>query len=124
MAKVGYCSGCGRRVELTAQGECPQGHLRSMLRDVRDGVEPPAAPKAESAPKPPAQEQHSEWLMEIIGKSVVLVPLALLIAFALWTGYLQVVGSGGSKSIALLSSLGSVILTIGLVYLMSRRKKS
>ena len=124
MAKVGYCSGCARRVALTAQGECPQGHLRSMLRDVRDGVEPPAAPKVESAPKPPASEQHNELLMEIIGKSVVLVPLALLIAFALWTGYLQVVGSGGSKSIALWSSLGSVILTIGLVYLMSRRKKN
>ena len=61
--------------------------------------------------------------MEVIGKSVVLVPLAALVAFALWTGYLQVVGSGGSKSIAIVSSIGSVILTIGMLFLMASRKK-
>ena len=62
--------------------------------------------------------------MEIIGKSVVLIPLALLIAFAIWTGYLQVVGSGGSKTIGILSSVGSVLLTGLLIYLMSKRKKN
>lgn len=61
--------------------------------------------------------------MGIIGKSIVLVPLALLVAFALWTGYEQVVGTGGSRTVAVLSSVGSVVVTIVVVWAMARRKK-
>lgn len=94
-----------------------------MLRDIRDGVEPPPAPRQVPAPSSPAAPRHDELWMGIIGKSIVLIPLALLIALALWTGYLQVVGTGGSKTVAVLSSVGSVVAMIVAVWALSRRKK-
>jgi|GEM_PF-3316939 len=94
-----------------------------MLRDIRDGVESPPAPRQVPAAASAAAPRHDELWMGIIGKSIVLIPLALLIAFALWTGYLQVVGTGGSKTVAVLSSVGSVVAVIVAVWALSRRKK-
>lgn len=114
MAKVAMCSGCGRRVVLTPQGECPQGHLRSMLRDIRDGVEPPPVATVAPTPRPPAPAPSGDDLVAaVLGKAVIIVPIVAIIAFALWTGYEESVGSGTSAWVALLLSVGSLALTIG-----------
>ncbi len=129
MAQGAYCNGCARRVQLTESGECPNGHLRSMLRDVRKdeivpAEKPVSGPMARTSPAPESRDSH-ELLSVIIGKALVLVPVAALGAFALWTGYEQGVGSGLSAGVALLVSLGSLALTIGVVFAwasMRRRK--
>jgi len=116
-------------VQLTESGECPNGHLRSLLRDVRPNEVVPAekpSPRpvahASLAPGPP----HSDELLSmVIGKAFVLVPVAAIVAFALWTGYEQGVGSGMSVGAALLMSLGSLAITIGVAFAwaaMRRRK--
>ena len=125
-----YCSGCGRRIELTPAGECPQGHLRSMLRDVRQGVAAPAAPvgssAAERAPRttpPPVEPSRAhELLAQVLGKAIVIVPAAVIIAFGLWTGYESVAGAGVSVLGAILMSVGSLVLTVGLAFVWASRR--
>jgi len=62
----------------------------------------------------------------VIGKAFVWVPVAAIVAFALWTGYEQGVGSGMSVGAALLMSLGSLAITIGIAFAWAamRRRKS
>lgn len=119
MAKGAYCNGCARRVQLNDAGECPNGHLRSMLRDVRDNEvvasETPARAKDSAAPIPVHAPSH-ELLSMVIGKAFVWVPIAAIVAFALWTGYEQGVGSGLSVGAALLMSLGSLAITVGIAF--------
>jgi len=125
VAQGAYCNGCGTRVQLTEQGECPRGHLRSMLRDVREGeVVATAAPGAASgAPKPAAplgQPASHELLSAVIGKAFVIVPLAAIVAFGLWTGYDFGVGSGMSVGLAILMSIASLAGTVGLAFVWAR----
>lgn len=127
MAKSAYCGGCGRRVTLTESGECPQGHIRSMLRDIREG-EAPASPAqaapARPVPAAPADDQD-DLVAGIIGKAVVFVPLALIVAFALWTGYLQMVESGHvSTWVAVLGSVGSLLGTVLLAVALAKKGRS
>lgn len=126
-----YCNGCGRRVQLNNAGECPQGHLRSMLRDVRQGVEAePVRPARASdtrrkAGAPIEQPPSHELLSAIIGKAFVIVPVAAIVAFGLWTGYEQGIGSGMSAGAAGLMSVGSLVITVGLAFAWAafRRKR-
>ena len=128
MATSAYCGGCRRRVDLTPEGECPRGHLRSMLRDVRRGaVAPPAGaqgsgPVLRPADPLPAMSGSHEALAQVIGKSVVIVPAAAIIAFALWTGYESVAGEGVSVLQAILLSVGSLALTLGLAFAWAARR--
>ena len=124
-----YCSGCGRRVDLSPDGECPQGHLRSMLRDVRKGVAAPVlgagapksrTPRGAAATAEPTRFQ--ELLAQVIGKSVVIVPVAAVIAFGLWTGYESMAGTGASAVEAILMSVGSLALTVGLAFAWAARR--
>lgn len=130
MAQGAYCNGCARRVQLTDQGECPQGHLRSLLRDVRQDevvpTETPAPHKASHASRPSGPSQPHELLSLVIGKAFVFVPLAAILAFGLWAGYEEGVGSGMSVGVALLMSLGSLALTVGIAFVWAsmRRRRS
>ena len=128
MAQGAYCSGCGRRVQLTESGECPQGHLRSMLRDVREGVEPDPRPGPATGPsrggavsgEPP---RSHEMLSAVIGKAFVLIPVGAILAFGLWTGYEQGVGGGMSAGVAALVSVASLVATVGLAFLWAAMRR-
>lgn len=128
MGTSAQCSGCGRRVDLTSAGECPQGHLRSMLRDVRQGAAPARARTQDNLPavrwtEPSAGvSRWHELLAEVIGKSVVIVPVAAILAFGLWTGYEAVAGKGVSVLEAVLTSVGSLALTVGLAFAWAARR--
>lgn len=128
MPQGAYCSGCARRVQLTESGECPQGHLRSMLRDVREGVEPvgmtTVRPVVLPAATDPAAHRH-ELLSMVIGKAFVIVPVAAIAVFGLWTGYEMGVDSGMTVASALLMSVVSLVVTIGAAFAWAamRRKK-
>jgi len=101
-----------------------------MLRDVRPNeVVPTRTPASNevlhtAAPSDPSQSH--ELLSWVIGKAFVIVPVAAILAFGLWTGYEQGVGSGMSAGAALLMSLGSLALTIGITFVWAsmRRRKS
>ena len=129
VVRSAHCRGCGRRVELTAEGECPQGHLRSMLRDVREGVAVPQAasplpaqsPSRPSVPVDDTSRGH-EVLAMVLGKAIVIVPVAAILAFGLWTGYESVAGEGVSVAKALLLSAGSLALTVGLAFVWASRR--
>lgn len=129
MSQGAYCSGCGRRVQLTESGECPQGHLRSMLRDVREGVEPDPRPDPATGPSrrptavPVEQPQSHEMLSAVIGKAFVLIPVAAILAFGLWTGYEQGVGGGMSAGIAALVSVASLVATVGMAFLWAAMRR-
>jgi hypothetical protein len=125
MAKSAYCSGCARRVDLTSEAECPQGHLRSMLRDVRQGVATPTPGVARSQPPSLQASETSRWqevLAQLLGKSVVIVPVAAIVAFGLWSGYESVAGQGVSTFEAMLLSVGSLALTVGLAFAWAARR--
>lgn len=131
MAQGAYCSGCGRRVQLTEAGECPQGHLRSMLRDVREGVEVAPRPSATPTPTPqsgpagaPGQSEREELVSAVIGKAFVIVPIAAVLAFGLWTGYEQGVGTGMSVAGAVLMSIGSLVVTVGVAFALAKKGRS
>ena len=128
MATSAYCGGCGRRVDLTRSGECPQDHLRRMLRDVRQGVAAPARaadPISRSprrTPPPPDTSRSHELFAQVIGKSVVIVPVAAIVAFGLWTGYESMAGTGASVLEAILMSAGSLALTVGIAFVWASRR--
>jgi hypothetical protein len=124
MPSIAYCSQCGEYVQLSAEGTCPFGHQRSALRDVREGglgSAPATASTSKRIPTPPDVEEHSELLAQIIGKSVVLVPLALILGWGLWTGYEQFPGM--SVGMRLLASAGSLLFTVGLAFLFVRKRR-
>jgi len=119
MSTNAQCSGCGRRVQLTDAGECPRGHARSMLRDVREGVLPAtvrqsAATSARAVPAAERVASHDALLSQVLGKGIVIVPVALVVAFGVWTGYYQF---PGSPLVKLLFSVASLALTVGLAFL-------
>ena len=124
MPRNAQCSGCGRRVRLTADGECPAGHVRSMLRDIREGALPTDAPTRAvrmAPPAPPARE--SDVLAQVMGKAVVIVPVAAILAFGLWTGYEQGVGTGMSIGAAIILSVASLGATIGAAFVWAAMRR-
>ena len=99
-----------------------------MLRDVRQGVAAPvrAADSISRAPRgtppPPETSRSHELFAQFIGKSVVIVPVAAIIAFGLWTGYESMAGTGVSVLGAILMSAGSLALTVGLAFVWASRR--
>jgi len=109
VAQVGYCGGCGRYVQLTEQGGvCPAAHPRSELRDVHEGyLESPR----EGSASTPLYRDEGGILAQVIGKGIVFVPIGLIVAWALWTGYEQF-GPGLSVWAKLGWSVFSLVLTV------------
>jgi len=99
-----------------------------MLRDVRQGVAAPAhtaipVGRTSRATSPPPETSRShELFAQVIGKSVVIVPVAAIVAFGLWTGYESMAGTGASVLEAILMSAGSLALTVGIAFVWASRR--
>jgi hypothetical protein len=121
LAKVGYCGECGRYVELNAEGACPDGHPRSSLRDVREGcvAQAPVVGQARAA------EYHDEggMLAQVIGKGIVIVPVALIIGWGLLTGFERARMSGISGGMALLYAVLALAATVLGAFVQSWRRR-
>ena len=119
MSRNAYCSECQTRVGLTESGECPQGHPRSALRDVREGdIANPARSPVKEPDGPsgpfvggPNLTRGDETAAKLIGRLIVIVPATFVLAIGLYTGYLAGVQMGMSKLNSWLSSIGSMLLT-------------
>jgi hypothetical protein len=139
-----YCSECGTRVELTEAGACSNGHPRSSLRDVQDGPlfssasHPVSAPRPISAPRPsapvsgpkpaapaPNLKPADDLAAKTMGRLIVIVPIGLVVAFALWSSYAASVGFGMSKGKAWLAAFGDLLVTAAIVafFVWRRREK-
>ena len=127
MSKNAYCSGCGSRVQLTDAGECPNGHPRSMLRDVQDGLAAPA-PK----PVPAVHDEGAsnlkpseETAAKVIGNLIIIVPAAIVLVFAIWSSYAISIAMGFSKATSWLSSIGDLLMVGAGVWFVvwNRRRK-
>jgi hypothetical protein len=128
MPRIAFCRGCNRYIQLTPEGECREGHPRSALRDVRDGMldQAPvigtavAAPTAEQA----ALSHYDSIGAKVAGKAIVIVPVALVVAWGLWTGMEEFSGSGMPWIAKLGWALFSLALTVGGAFLFagSRRR--
>jgi hypothetical protein len=121
LARVGYCGECARYVELTADGMCPDGHPRSALRDVREGcvAQAPVVGKAHAA----AYHDEGGMLAQIIGKGIIIVPVALIVGWGLWTGYEQFSGSGMTVGQKLLYSALSLVVTVAGAFMFTSRHR-
>ena len=124
MAHVGYCSSCGRYVRVVEGGGCPDGHPRSALRDVRQGslADAPAVGVNRVAASQAPFREYEGTFAKILGKAIVIVPVALILAFGLWTGYEQFSGTGMSFVAKLGLSVASLVATVGLAFLFARPK--
>jgi hypothetical protein len=127
MSKNAYCSGCGSRVQLTDAAECPNGHPRSMLRDVQEGLAVPA-------PRPVAVvddegasnlKPSEEAAAKLIGQLIIIVPAAIVLVFAIWSSYAISIALGFSKTASWLSSIGDLLLVGAGVWFVvwNRRRK-
>ena len=119
MPKIAYCNSCGRYVQLTEVGEvCPAAHPRSELRDVHEGA---LETSREGTQSVPLYRDEGGILAQVIGKAIVLVPVGLVVAWGLWTGYEQF-GPGLSVWAKLGWSVLSLASTVGLAFLFARRR--
>lgn len=119
-----YCSECQARVRLSDSGECPLGHPRSALRDVREGDLPePVSPASPAVAGPsdttdPNLSRKQDLVAKSIGRLIVIVPAVIVVAIGLYTGYAAGVQLGQSKLSAWLWSVASMLLTGVIVALM------
>ena len=125
-----YCNECAKRVQLTDAGECPNGHARSALRDVCEGVlaasesapvqKPSGLSAATRGPAP-----STELPAQIIGKLIVIVPAAIVVILALWSGYAGSVAMGLTPVQSWVSAIGSLAMTGAVVAFLvwNRRRK-
>jgi uncharacterized membrane protein (DUF485 family) len=129
VAQNAYCNECATRIRLSVSGECPNGHPRSALRDVREGeIAPAAAPvprRSDPEAGTPNLSSREEAIAKTMGRLVVIVPAVFVIFIGLYTGYAAGVQFGQSKTEAWLWSIGSMILTglIVAVVVWDRRRK-
>ena len=124
MAQVGYCNGCGRYVQLAQDGSCPDGHPRSALRDIRQGglADAPVVGVNRVVRSQPGLREYDSAFAKVLGKAIVIVPVALIVAFGVWTGYEQFSGSGMSFAAKLGLSVLSLAATVGLSFIFVRPK--
>jgi len=124
VAQVGYCSSCGRYVQLAEGGGCPDGHPRSALRDVRQGslADAPVVGVNRVVPSAAGFQEYDGAFAKVLGRAIVIVPVALIVAFGLWTGYEQFSGWGMSFAAKLGLSVLSLAATVGLAFLFVRPK--
>ena len=127
MPKIAFCAGCNRYVQLTPTGDCREGHPRSSLRDVREGTLD-AAPTAAVPSTPRTAEQaamasYDSPLVKLAGIAIVMVPIALVLGWGIWTGMEEFSGAGMSVWTKLGWSVASLALTFGLSVAWYRMKK-
>jgi len=119
MPKTAFCSGCNRYVQLSPEGECREGHPRSALRDVREGTlqSAPAVRATAAAPAPSAElaaiASYDNIFAKLAGKAIIVAPVALILAWGIWSGMAEFGGSGMSWIAKLFWSLFSLALTVG-----------
>ena len=127
MLTIAYCSGCRRYVEVSSAGECSKGHPRSALRDLREATIESAAVLTSKArrvaDKVPAPELESLFA-QVLGKSIIIVPVAAILAFGLWSGYAQFSGSGMSFVAKVGASVLSLAFTVGSAFLFFGSRRS
>ena len=89
-----------------------------MLRDVREGIleaAPVARPAA--APAPSAElaaiASYDNVFAKVAGKAIIIAPVALILAWGIWSGMAEFGGSGMSWIAKLFWSLFSLALTVG-----------
>lgn len=109
MSRYGYCEACGRYVPLAEDDSCANGHPRSAVRDVRDAM-PSVAPINTVAASPRGDATHPASV--IIGKLVVIVPVALVLVVGTALTQAQFEGSGLSTLMSWLVSFASVVATL------------
>lgn len=124
MPKIAYCNDCNRYVQLSHQGECPDGHPRSALRDVRDGLLSDA-PVIKPAIAARTDEEaiiasYDHWFAKVAGKAIIILPVAVILAWGIWSGMEEFSGSGMSWMAKLSWSLVSLAVTIGGAFFFSR----
>ena len=93
-----------------------------MLRDVRTGAAPPAPSTGIAAPTVQDMPTSHELVAVVLGKAVIIVPVAAVLAFGLWTGYEAAARDGVSVVQALLISAGSLALTIAIAFVWASRR--
>jgi hypothetical protein len=128
MPKTAFCSGCNRYVQLTPEGECREGHARSNLRDVREGTlasTPVVKPAASPAPSPElaAIASYDNIFAKLAGKAIIIVPIAVVLWWGIWSGMAEFDGSGMSWMAKLGWSVGSLVVTVGGVFFWARIRK-
>jgi hypothetical protein len=130
MSRVGFCQECGRYVAVGDDG-CPDGHPRSAVRDVRevsDGAPMPLAgarPSADSsAEAAQLRSEPNEAVMQVVAKSLVIVPAALILAFLMWSGVESEMAFGVRLWPAIITTAVSLVVTFGMLYLwrLTRRR--
>jgi len=127
MAKIAYCSGCGRYIELTYTGECPEGHPRSALRDVREGTLASAPSVRVATVGPTAEEaafrEFESPFAKIVGRAIIIVPIVAVLGFGLVTGMVPVPGFGMSLWERLGWSVFSLAMTVGGAFFFVRLRR-
>jgi hypothetical protein len=127
MPMIGFCSGCNRFVQLSLHGECPHGHPRSRLRNVRDGLLSDM-PVAKTPVHPRSAEQaalaaHDSIYAKVAGKAIIILPVAVVLAWGIWSGMEQFSGSNISFVAKLGWALLSLAMTIGGAFLLAGRRR-
>jgi hypothetical protein len=127
MPRIAFCSGCGRYIQLTLEGECREGHPRSALRDVREGTLDAAPVVGVAAPVCTAEEatfrEYDSLLAKVVGKAIIIIPVTLVLAFGLWTGMVQLPGFHMSIWARLGWSVFSLVMTVGGAFLLYGRRR-
>ncbi|MDR3686020.1 MAG: hypothetical protein P4L93_03550 [Coriobacteriia bacterium] len=123
MPRTAFCSSCNRYVQLSPEGECTEGHPRSALRDVREGSlqSAPDLRTAASTAMPSAElaaiASYDNIFAKLAGKAIIIAPVALILAWGIWSGMAEFGGSGMSWIAKLFWSLFSLLLTVGGAFL-------
>ena len=128
MPKTAFCSGCNRYVQLTPEGECREGHARSNLRDVREGTLASAPVVKQAASPGPSPElaaiaSYDNIFAKLAGKAIIIVPIAVVLWWGIWSGMAEFDGSGMSWVAKLGWSVGSLVVTVGGVFFWARIRK-
>jgi hypothetical protein len=130
MSRVGFCQECGRYVAVGDDG-CAEGHPRSAVRDVREVADGAALPLAGARPSADSSagaaqpsSEPNEAVMQLVAKSLVIVPAALILAFLMWSGVESEMAFGVRLWPAIITTAVSLVVTFGMLYLwrLTRRR--
>ena len=126
MPRIAFCSGCNRYIQLTPDGVCREGHPRSALRDVREGALD-SAPIIKAAVAAPTAEQaalasYDSIFAKVAGKAIIIVPVALILGWGIWSGVEEFSGSDMPFVAKLGWSLLSLAMTVGGAFMWSRMR--
>jgi hypothetical protein len=123
MSRVGFCQECGCYVAVADDG-CAEGHPRSAVRDVREVADGAPMPLAGARPSTDSdaaaaqlRSEPNEAVMQVVAKSLVIVPAALILAFLMWSGVESEMAFGVRLWPAIITTAVSLVVTFGMLYL-------